>query len=51
MSNDEVLDFIKYAMRGSFGKRSEKFCNDKDLDQFVKQQLKKLVVVTAYANA
>lgn len=51
MSNDEVLDFIKYAMRGSFGKHSEKFRNDKDLDQFIKQQLKKLVVVTAYANA
>lgn len=51
LSNDEVLDFIKYAMRGSFGKHSDKFRNDKELEQFVQRQLKKLVVVTAYANA
>jgi hypothetical protein len=50
LSNEEVFDHLKYSMRGSFGKHSDKFKSDEDLGKYINGQLATLVAVSAYAG-
>jgi len=50
LNNEEVFDFIKYGLRGYFGKHSDKFKSNEELGQFITKQLRTLVAVWANAD-